>query len=178
MKNSVIIDKIQTPVAVIDRNMCVVDANCAYSHRLNKNGEKVIGKKCFRSAYHSDHICSNSISTACPIEKTFRTKQKSLQVHHYWLEGKAIVEEVTSTPIFEKDGAVKYVIEEFRDISELLGLNKGIISVCSYCKKIKDKDGKWYTFEDYFHNHTGANFSHGVCNKCKSSFIREHQKSV
>ena len=174
MKNSLIIDKIQTPVAVINKDMCVVDANCAYSHRLNENGENVIGKKCFSSAYHADHSCTKNTSISCPVETSFRTKQKSSQVHHYWVKDKAIVEEITSTPIIEKNGVVNYVIEEFRDISELLGLNKGIITTCSYCKKIRDKDGKWYTFEDYFHNHTSADFSHGICDECKSELLTEY----
>ena len=173
MEHTQIIDHIQTAVAVVNRDMYVVDANHAYSHRLRKEGEDVIGKKCFSSACHFKELCSKCLNSACPIETSFLTKKKSSQVHHYWLEGQAIVEEITSTPIIEKNGAVDFVIEEFRDLSELLGLNKGIITTCSYCRKIRDTDGKWLPFEDYLQKHTGAFFSHGICGDCTDQILEE-----
>lgn len=173
MEHTRLIDHIQTAVAVVDQNMFIVDANYAYSHRLNKDGEDVIGKKCFKSACHFKEMCSKCLSSPCPIETSFMTKQKSSQVHHYWVEGQAVVEEITSTPIIEKNGAVDFVIEEFRDLSDLLGLNKGIISTCSYCRKIRDVDGTWLTFEDYLQKHTGALFSHGICGECTDKVLEE-----
>ena len=58
------------------------------------------------------------------------------------------------------------MVEEFKDLTKLLGLKKGIINICSYCRKIRDKDGNWVSFEAYLHKHTGALFSHGICEDC------------
>jgi PAS domain S-box-containing protein len=51
---------------------------------------------------------------------------------------------------------------------ELAGIKtlKGIIPVCSHCKKIRDTGGSWRQFESYLQDHSNAEFSHGVCPEC------------
>lgn len=41
----------------------------------------------------------------------------------------------------------------------------GIIPACSVCKRIRDDDGKWYTWEEYLRRH-GTEVSHGMCDEC------------
>jgi len=43
---------------------------------------------------------------------------------------------------------------------------KGIIPICSHCKKIRNDEGFWEQVEVYVRQHTGVAFSHGVCPKC------------
>ena len=43
---------------------------------------------------------------------------------------------------------------------------KGIIPICSYCKKIRDDEGCWHQMEVYIKKHSDANFSHGICPAC------------
>jgi hypothetical protein len=45
-------------------------------------------------------------------------------------------------------------------------LLEGILPICSYCKKIRDKQGKWNQVESYVSDKTDANFSHGICPNC------------
>lgn len=45
-------------------------------------------------------------------------------------------------------------------------LLKGILPVCSFCKNIRDSEGKWESIEAYITQRTDADFSHGVCPKC------------
>jgi len=164
MKNIQLFNHIQTAAALINKDLIIVDVNNAFQKRNGVDKEKLIGTKCFKSAYSFIDNCSS-----CPVAKSFRTKKTSTTIHHFWIKNKAVVEEVTSTPIINENGDVIYVIEEFHDITKLLGLNKGIIAVCSYCRKIRDEDGSWLSFESYFLKHTGANFSHGICEDCKAS---------
>ena len=42
----------------------------------------------------------------------------------------------------------------------------GIISVCSYCREVKNKDGDWLHIEKYLTNISDIRFSHGVCDSC------------
>ena len=42
---------------------------------------------------------------------------------------------------------------------------EGILPVCSFCKKIRVKD-HWIPIEQYIHDHSEADFSHGVCPEC------------
>jgi len=43
---------------------------------------------------------------------------------------------------------------------------RGIIPICSYCKKIRDDKGYWNQLEAYLHSHSDAEFSHGACPDC------------
>ncbi len=43
---------------------------------------------------------------------------------------------------------------------------RGMISVCSNCKAIRDREGNWHPIEHYLIRHPEADFSHGVCPTC------------
>jgi hypothetical protein len=48
-----------------------------------------------------------------------------------------------------------------------------IYPICSYCKKIREKSGRWISVEKYLKNLSGATATHGVCPEC---YEREMQK--
>ena len=43
---------------------------------------------------------------------------------------------------------------------------RGILPICSYCKKIKDDEGYWQAVEAYLEEHTEVELSHGLCLDC------------
>ena len=43
---------------------------------------------------------------------------------------------------------------------------RGIIPICSYCKKIRNDTGAWDIMEAYISRHSNAEFSHGICPEC------------
>ncbi len=43
---------------------------------------------------------------------------------------------------------------------------RGIIPICSYCKKIRDDEGAWERIEAYISKNSEAQFSHGACPEC------------
>lgn len=43
---------------------------------------------------------------------------------------------------------------------------RGIIPICSYCKKIRDDKGAWERIEAYISKNSDAQFSHGACPEC------------
>ena len=43
---------------------------------------------------------------------------------------------------------------------------EGILSVCSYCREVRNKDGDWQHIEKYLSNVSDIKFSHGVCDSC------------
>jgi hypothetical protein len=43
---------------------------------------------------------------------------------------------------------------------------RGIMPICSSCKKIRDDDGYWRRVEVYIRDHSEAEFSHSVCPEC------------
>jgi PAS domain S-box-containing protein len=50
---------------------------------------------------------------------------------------------------------------------------KGIIPICSYCKKIRDDKEIWQQLETYLSEHSDALFSHGICPTCLDKQMTE-----
>lgn len=55
------------------------------------------------------------------------------------------------------------------DVKQLSGL----LPICSYCKKIRDDKGYWKQIESYIHQHSQAEFSHGICPDCAKEHYPE-----
>jgi len=51
---------------------------------------------------------------------------------------------------------------------------KGILPVCSFCKKIRDENNEWQTMEKYVSSHSDAQFSHSFCPDCIKKHYSEH----
>lgn len=43
---------------------------------------------------------------------------------------------------------------------------KGLLPICSACKKIRDDNGYWNLLEEYMAKHADVQFSHGICPDC------------
>jgi GAF domain-containing protein len=41
-----------------------------------------------------------------------------------------------------------------------------LLPICAWCKRIRDDHGYWKQVEAYIHEHTGADFTHGICPEC------------
>ncbi len=52
-----------------------------------------------------------------------------------------------------------------RAIDEIKTL-RGILPICSFCKKIRDDKGYWEQVEVYIHKHSEADISHSICPEC------------
>lgn len=52
---------------------------------------------------------------------------------------------------------------------------RGIIPICSYCKKIRADDARWQQLEAYISAHSEAMFSHGICPDCLAKWEQSTQ---
>jgi hypothetical protein len=43
---------------------------------------------------------------------------------------------------------------------------RGILLICSYCRKIEANPETWVDLENYVRKHSEAEFTHGVCPDC------------
>jgi len=43
---------------------------------------------------------------------------------------------------------------------------RGLLPICSYCKKIRDDNGYWSNIEAYISSRSEVEFSHGICPEC------------
>lgn len=49
---------------------------------------------------------------------------------------------------------------------------RGILPICSYCKKIRNDKGAWEQMELYIRDHSEAEFSHGMCPECAEKAMK------
>jgi PAS domain S-box-containing protein len=90
-------------------------------------------------------------------------------------------------PILDKEGRVASVVCISKDITDRKRIERaqenlildlkhalakvrtlsGLLPICSNCKKIRDDQGYWIQIEAYIHDHSEADFTHGICPKCK-----------
>jgi hypothetical protein len=50
-------------------------------------------------------------------------------------------------------------------VSEVHAL-RGIVPICSFCKKIRDDEGYWQAVERYLARQGAVRLSHGICPDC------------
>jgi len=54
----------------------------------------------------------------------------------------------------------------------------GLLPICASCKKIRDDKGYWSSIESYIRQHSGAQFSHGICPDCMVKLYPEVTDSL
>lgn len=50
---------------------------------------------------------------------------------------------------------------------------RGLLPICSYCKRIRGDDQYWMQVEGYIAEHSEAQFSHGICPSCYATITAE-----
>ncbi len=53
---------------------------------------------------------------------------------------------------------------------------RGILPICSFCKKIRDDGGYWKQVEVYIRDRSDADFSHGICPDCLKVHYPEYSE--
>ena len=69
-------------------------------------------------------------------------------------------------------------IKELQAAMDQIKTLKGIIPICSYCKKIRDDKNYWQQVEHYVTHHSDAEFSHGVCPDCYEQHVTPQLKEI
>ncbi len=70
------------------------------------------------------------------------------------------------------------LIAQLQDALENIKTLKGMVPICAYCKKIRNDKGFWEQIEAYVTEHTGAEFSHGICDECHKKILQDLEKDV
>jgi CheY-like chemotaxis protein len=58
------------------------------------------------------------------------------------------------------------LLKRFQDVLASVKTLTGQLSICCYCKKIRDEAGDWPEIETYVMKHSDASFTHGMCPDC------------
>ena len=65
------------------------------------------------------------------------------------------------------------LIIELQEALSKVKLLSGFLPICANCKKIRDDKGYWKQVEQYIHEHSEAEFSHGICPDCSKKLYPE-----
>jgi DNA-binding response OmpR family regulator len=57
-------------------------------------------------------------------------------------------------------------VEELQEALTKVKQLKGLLPICSYCKRVRSDEHYWQQLESYVTEHSGAEFSHGICPTC------------
>ncbi len=73
----------------------------------------------------------------------------------------------------ELQDALADKVEELHRALDQIKTLRGIVPICSNCKKIRDDQGYWSQVEVYVRDHTEAEFSHSICPECREKLYTE-----
>lgn len=50
-------------------------------------------------------------------------------------------------------------------------LLSGLLPICAWCKRVRDDNDQWQPLETYIHDHSEADFTHGLCPDCARELV-------
>ena len=84
------------------------------------------------------------------------------------LEGTGVMRDITKRKQIEKER--EFLIVQLQNALAEVKKLKGILPICSYCKKIRDDKGYWNQIEAYIRDRSEAEFSHSICRECAKKY--------
>ena len=174
-----------------DRNLVYLGCNDAFARDAGaEDPADIIGKSDQLMVWHEQAAAYGGddrevIETGVPkllIEETQTTPS-----------GTEITLLTSKVPLRDTHGEVTGVLGTYMDITERKRLEvaldeerrrlelalddiktlRGILPICSHCKKIRDDEGAWNQLEKYVSAHSDARFSHGICPDCVAELYPE-----
>jgi integral membrane sensor domain MASE1 len=76
----------------------------------------------------------------------------------------------------EAQEKMAHLVEQLQQALSEIKTLRGILPICSNCKKIRNDEGYWEQIENYISSRTEADFSHGICPDCGEKLYGDHWK--
>ncbi len=119
-------------------------------HKARRTGEKEVPRDYESRFMAKDGSVRNVFVTVGMIEGTDQSVASLL--------------DITDRIAMEKEK--EDLIAELRKALEKVKTLKGLVPICSHCKKIRNDQGYWEKIEEFFSEHSEAEFSHSICPDC------------
>ncbi len=104
------------------------------------------------------------------MENTIQIRTSELSKSNTALKQEIALRELSET---EKERLIRKLETALQEIKTL----KGILPLCSYCKKIRNDDNSWEEVDRYIHKHSEADISHSLCPECiKTNYPEEMEE--
>lgn len=198
-----IIEFLPDPTLVIDSQGIVIAWNRSMEQLTNIDKRGILGKGEFAHAlpFYGElrpTLCNLVLNRDERWEREYLSlKEKngdlyaSESYHPRMVDGRYLA--ATASRLYDTKGNVVGAIESIRDITpskqseqerELLIAKlqktitkvrtlRGLLPICSCCKKIRDDKGYWSRIETFISEHSEAEFSHSICPECAAELYPE-----
>jgi PAS domain S-box-containing protein len=168
----------------------ITDANPFLIEMLGYSLADLIGKRLWEVSAFTDRVASKSAFEELqkkgyiryenlPLEtKDGQSREVEFVSNVYLVSGKKVIQcnirDITHRKWLEDDRQklLNILQEAFARIKEL----KGLLPICSYCKKIRNDKGYWQILEGFIIEHSDATFTHGICEDCAKIYFPKSEQ--
>jgi PAS domain S-box-containing protein len=181
-RRRLLVEQSRDGIVVLDENGGVWESNEAFATMLGYSPEEVL------SLHVWDWECLFPRERVHEMIEAVDSRGDHFMTVHRRKDGSTYEVEISTNGAFY--GGKKFIFCVCRDIAEKVRAERerealisrlqealaelktlrGIIPVCSFCKKVRDDRGYWEQVEVYITKNSEANVSHGICPEC----LKEH----
>ncbi|MEK9172661.1 MAG: PAS domain S-box protein [Nitrospirota bacterium] len=181
-----LVDNMHDLLCELDRDGRYLYASRNYADVLGYQPDELLGRTAFEFVHPDDLAGVVDIfnSPSGQGQSVFRYRHQSGEWR--WMEstGKAYTtaDEEQRGVVISRDITERKAGEEERENHILLlqhavdniKVLRGLLPICSHCKKIRDDQGQWHAVETYVKERADVDFSHGICPDC----LNKHYPNV
>ena len=156
--------------------------NRAFNDITGYSDEEIVEMVAPDSYYSPEDLKRASIFT----QEVLETGTGTIELELICKDGRKVPSEYKVSVIKDDEGKPKYFISIGRDITDRkqaeeerektidelqralkeIKTLRGILPLCSFCKKIRDDKGYWEQVDVYIHKYSQADISHSICPEC------------
>jgi PAS domain S-box-containing protein len=185
-----LIEESRDPIVILDQNAKVYDANNRFADMLGYSREEVYQLHAWDwDAYLNKEQILELAKSVDAVGHHFETQ-------HRRKDGRLIDVELSNNgavyrgqklifcicrDISDRKKAEKEWEEHIKRLQESLAEIKtlrGILPLCSFCKKVRDDKGYWEQVDIYIKEHSEADISHGICPECFKKYYPDEYKKI
>lgn len=179
---STLIEDMEDAWIVVDEKNRIVDLNLVARSIIDGSSERTVGQpaQVVLAAHPEILECldieeNKQIEVVTNIGTTKNIYDLRLSILHNKrgrVTGRLILlRDITLRKEMERER--EKLVQELQDTLAHVKTLRGLLPICANCKKIRDDDGYWHQVEVYIHDHSEAEFSHGICPECKTKLYPE-----
>ena len=182
------------PLCITNKDFEIVRANEAYYDVFGPNVEEPKKQKCFDSRPGQD--CNSESS---PLSRIIQGEEEVVcDTAKNCNDGRKRFFIITARPFLNANNEMIGIVESFQDISKRklaedakedlieelqnasdeVNLLSDFLPICASCKNIRDDKGYWNQIESYLREHSGVEFTHGICPDCAKKLYPDTYKKI
>ena len=173
-----LVDNMQDLLCELDREGRYLYVSQNYVAVLGYEPGGLLGRKAFELVHPDDQPAATVIFNSPDGEGRAVFRYRHQNGEWRWLEstGKAYTtaEGESRDVVISRDITERKAKEEEHEAHRILLQHaldniktlRGLLPICSHCKKIRDNQGQWHMVETYVKDRADVDFSHGICPDC------------